>query len=207
VKSFEEDPVEDVLVAVHALDPLTGAGLVACLSGRQGMVVGRGETRKRADVIVAAFDELDPAAVGELETALGNASKPVVLLMDPAEEVELPSTLEPSVVAVLPRAAVVDDRLPRCVRAAAVDTAGLRLLTQERRTRQGAPVARRKHMLSQREVAVVRLMAEGCDTNEIARRMRYADHTVKNIIYSLTHRLGLRNRSHAVAYALRAGII
>jgi DNA-binding NarL/FixJ family response regulator len=81
------------------------------------------------------------------------------------------------------------------------------LLTQERKTRQGAPVARRKRGLSQREVAVVRLMAEGCDTNEIARRMRYADHTVKNIIYSLTHRLGLRNRSHAVAYALRAGII
>ena len=34
-----------------------------------------------------------------------------------------------------------------------------------------------------------------------------AERTVKNVIYGVTHRLKLRNRSHAVAYALRAGMI
>jgi DNA-binding NarL/FixJ family response regulator len=81
------------------------------------------------------------------------------------------------------------------------------LTERARKTRQDGTLPARRHVLSQREVAVLRLMSEGFDTNEIASRMRYADHTVKNIIYSLTHRLGLRNRSHAVAYALRAGII
>ncbi|MDP9239683.1 MAG: DNA-binding response regulator, partial [Actinomycetota bacterium] len=31
--------------------------------------------------------------------------------------------------------------------------------------------------------------------------------TVKNVLHDVTARLQLRNRSHAVAYALRAGII
>jgi DNA-binding CsgD family transcriptional regulator len=30
---------------------------------------------------------------------------------------------------------------------------------------------------------------------------------VKNVIYAMTNRLNLRNRPHAVAYAVRAGVI
>jgi len=49
--------------------------------------------------------------------------------------------------------------------------------------------------------------ADGFDTNEIAGKLCYSERTVKNVIYGVTHRLKLRNRSHAVAYALRAGMI
>ena len=42
---------------------------------------------------------------------------------------------------------------------------------------------------------------------EIARRLCYSDRTVKNIIHDVVTRLQLRNRSHAVAYALREGLI
>jgi DNA-binding CsgD family transcriptional regulator len=61
--------------------------------------------------------------------------------------------------------------------------------------------------LSPREVDVLRLMADGLDTNEIAKNLSYSERTVKNIIYTITSRLRLRNRPHAVAYAMRAGII
>jgi len=54
---------------------------------------------------------------------------------------------------------------------------------------------------------VLRLMADGMDTGEIARNLSYSERTVKNIIYAITTRLSLRNRSHAVAYAMRAGVI
>jgi DNA-binding CsgD family transcriptional regulator len=61
--------------------------------------------------------------------------------------------------------------------------------------------------LTPRETEVLRLVAEGHDTAEIAETMCYSERTVKNILHDLTTRLQLRNRSHAVAYAMREGLI
>ncbi len=61
--------------------------------------------------------------------------------------------------------------------------------------------------MSEREVAVLLLVAEGFDTREIAERLRYSERTVKTILNDVTNRFNLRNRSHAVAYALREGLI
>ena len=58
-----------------------------------------------------------------------------------------------------------------------------------------------------REVEVLRLLADGCDTSDIAVQLAYSERTIKNVIHDLTSRLQLRNRSHAVAYAMRAGVI
>ena len=58
-----------------------------------------------------------------------------------------------------------------------------------------------------REVEVLRLLAEGADTLEIARRLSYSERTVRNIIHGLLTRMKLRNRAHAVAYALRNGVM
>lgn len=61
--------------------------------------------------------------------------------------------------------------------------------------------------LAPREVDVLRLVAEGLDTGEIAGKLSYSERTVKNVIHGLTTRLHLRNRAHAVAHALREGYI
>jgi DNA-binding NarL/FixJ family response regulator len=61
--------------------------------------------------------------------------------------------------------------------------------------------------LTDRETKVLRLVADGFDTAEIATNLAYSERTVKNVIHDVTARLQLRNRSHAVAYALRAGLI
>jgi DNA-binding NarL/FixJ family response regulator len=61
--------------------------------------------------------------------------------------------------------------------------------------------------LTEREVAVLRLVAEGHGTSEIARRLSYSERTIKNVLHDVTSRLNLRNRSQAVAYALREGMI
>jgi DNA-binding NarL/FixJ family response regulator len=61
--------------------------------------------------------------------------------------------------------------------------------------------------MSEREVEVLRHLSEGFDTAEIAEAMSYSERTIKNIIHEVTRRLQLRNRSHAVAYAMKAGII
>jgi DNA-binding NarL/FixJ family response regulator len=50
-------------------------------------------------------------------------------------------------------------------------------------------------------------MADGLETVEIGQRLFYSERTVKNIVHDITSRLHLRNRTHAVAYALRQGFI
>ena len=61
--------------------------------------------------------------------------------------------------------------------------------------------------LTDREIDVLKLVADGLDTNEVADRLCYSERTVKNVIHDVTTRLRLRNRTHAVAYALRQGLI
>jgi DNA-binding NarL/FixJ family response regulator len=61
--------------------------------------------------------------------------------------------------------------------------------------------------LTTREVDVLRLIADGFDTTEVASRLSYSERTVKNVVADVTRRHGLRNRTHAVAYALRQGLI
>ena len=61
--------------------------------------------------------------------------------------------------------------------------------------------------LETREVDVLRLLADGLGTPEIATKLNYSERTVKNIIHGVLTRLKLRNRAHAVAFALRNGAL
>jgi DNA-binding NarL/FixJ family response regulator len=70
-----------------------------------------------------------------------------------------------------------------------------------------APLGINAAGLSPREVDVLRLVADGADTSEIAKELAYSESTVKHVLYELTTRLKLRNRTHAVAFALRAGVL
>jgi DNA-binding NarL/FixJ family response regulator len=61
--------------------------------------------------------------------------------------------------------------------------------------------------LRPRERHVLTLIAEGLSTREVARTLCYSERTIKNILQDITTRLGLRNRTQAVAWALRNGWI
>ncbi len=61
--------------------------------------------------------------------------------------------------------------------------------------------------LTQREREVLRLLADGLRTEEIGRRLFLSPATVKVHVVKALHKLGARTRSHAVATALRTGII
>jgi DNA-binding NarL/FixJ family response regulator len=64
-----------------------------------------------------------------------------------------------------------------------------------------------KGQLTEREQKVLRLIAEGHGTREVAQRLSYSERTIKNILHDVATKLGARSRSHAVAHAVRAGII
>jgi DNA-binding NarL/FixJ family response regulator len=61
--------------------------------------------------------------------------------------------------------------------------------------------------LTGREVHVLRLLADGGSTRDIAQRMSYSERTVKNIVHDVLGKLNGRTRAHAVAVASRRGII
>ncbi|MFJ6836216.1 response regulator transcription factor [Streptomyces sp. NPDC091209] len=61
--------------------------------------------------------------------------------------------------------------------------------------------------LTVRQSSVLRLMAEGHQNADIARSLDCSEHTVKNVIYEIMARLQARNRAHAVARAVRHGLI
>lgn len=61
--------------------------------------------------------------------------------------------------------------------------------------------------LNDREVLILRLVAEGKKTREIARSVRLAERTVKHYLELIRQKLGAKNSSHAVALAIQRGLI
>lgn len=62
-------------------------------------------------------------------------------------------------------------------------------------------------MLTDREIDVLRLLAEGHSNREIAEFLHLAEGTVKNHISMILQKLGARDRTNAVLRALREGIL
>lgn len=59
--------------------------------------------------------------------------------------------------------------------------------------------------LVERETEVLRRIADGENSDEIARAMGWSERTVKNIVHDICTKLGARNRAHAIAIAIRLG--
>jgi DNA-binding NarL/FixJ family response regulator len=60
--------------------------------------------------------------------------------------------------------------------------------------------------LSERELDILRLVAEGCDNDQIAERLYLSPRTVKNHVSSILSKLDMDNRVQAAVYAVRRGI-
>lgn len=61
-------------------------------------------------------------------------------------------------------------------------------------------------ILSEREVAVLRLVAQGLGNKEIATRLALSENTIKMHIRHILEKLHLRSRTEAAAYAVRTGL-
>jgi DNA-binding NarL/FixJ family response regulator len=60
--------------------------------------------------------------------------------------------------------------------------------------------------LSERELEILCLVAEGCDNDQIAERLFLSPRTVKNHVSSILAKLDVDNRVQAAVYAVRKGI-
>lgn len=62
-------------------------------------------------------------------------------------------------------------------------------------------------VLSEREQNTLRLVAKGVTTDEIARQLSFSETTVKRTIRDVLDKMGVHNRSEAVAEAIRRNLI
>lgn len=59
--------------------------------------------------------------------------------------------------------------------------------------------------LLEKEIDVLRLVAQGLDNRDIAKKLHYSEHTVSNRLRTIFDKLHVSNRTQAAIYALRQG--
>ncbi|MFI0466251.1 response regulator transcription factor [Saccharopolyspora sp. 5N102] len=204
-----------VPVAVYAGDPILEFGVTQQLRPRPEVEVLKPSEEARAEVSLVVIDRLDDAAGQLLRRLQRTSSVRTGLIVSEFEQDSLQTTIECGVAAVLRRREADQDRMVGLITALVRGEGMLpgdmlgRLLDHVGKLQRSAAAAVRPILstLNTREVEVLRLIADGFDTREIAVKMSYSERTVKNILQEVTTRLQLRNRAHAVGYVMRHGLI
>lgn len=167
------------------------------------------------EVLVLVADVVDEGVLRELRYISRSTSAQAALLVTDIDETQIVSAAENGLAAVALRADATPEHLVYFISGAATGAGHLppqlvgRLLGEIGRLQAEVLKPRGIHStgLTAREVDVLRLVAEGCDTADIASRLAFSERTIKHVLTGFMNRLQLRNRSHAVAYALRQGFI
>lgn len=202
-------------VFVYADDPVSQAGLEQLLRRRPEIYVVATGQIDDARVAVVGTEEVDDAAVRTI-TGIQRGGCPHVLVV--ATHLDTEGVLaagEAGTLGMLRRREATPERLATVVAHVAAGETSVpadlvgEVLGAVRRLQRNVPFAPYPApiSLSEREREILRLLAEGRDTAEIATLVCYSERTVKGVIHGLTTRLQLRNRSHAVAFALRNELI
>ncbi|MFJ7212910.1 LuxR C-terminal-related transcriptional regulator [Amycolatopsis sp. NPDC098790] len=191
-------PGGEVPVRVTASDDVRRENVHAAL-GRAGVPV-----QESADsVLLAAGPTVDDA----LADCPAGARAGVVVVADRLPEDGVRRAVRAGIAVLVQSAKATPVRLAAAVRSAhdgdgrLPHEALVRLLGTDRRARRKPP------RLTARQLTMLRLMSDGLDNIAIARTLSCSTHTVKNVIYELMSRLQVRNRAHAVAAGVRAGLI
>ena len=202
-------------VYVYASDPVSATGVAAELRLSPEVLVVDKDEFGQAEVAVVVVDEVDGAAARAVRAIQRDGCARVVLIVTRVDDAGLLEAVEAGACGILRRSEAVAESIATTVITAAKGDGSVppdllgRLLDQMSRLQRQvlAPRGLSLRGFTDREVDVLRLLAEGSDTSEIAMHLSYSERTVKNVIHDLTVRLQLRNRSHAVAYAVRQGLI
>ncbi|NEA68487.1 LuxR C-terminal-related transcriptional regulator [Streptomyces sp. SID12488] len=206
---------ERVTVAVYAADPILRVGVVQQLRQRPEVDLLADADAEGAQVSLVVVDNVEDDVAALLHRLRLNSATQVGLVVGTLGSGALQRVIECGVSAVLRRAEADQDRLVHLVLATANGEGVLpgdllgKLLAQVGSLQRSSldPQGLSLSTLTTREADMLRLVSEGLDTAEIARKTAYSERTVKNVLHEIITRLQLRNRTHAVGYALRNGLI
>jgi DNA-binding NarL/FixJ family response regulator len=202
-------------VVVRATDPILHNGVCMALRARDDVWLVDGDSADAGTVALLVTDRLDASMTKLLSSLHHQGFHRIVLVAGEVDDNEIMSAIEHGVCAVARRTDAGPDVLVRLIKAAAAGEGALppdllgRLLSRVSRLQRQVLQPRGLQIggMSSRETDVLRLVASGMSTQEIADQLCYSQRTVKAILHDVTNRFQLRNRSHAVAYALREGLI
>lgn len=212
--------IDQVPVLLHTTDAITHGGVIAALRTRPEIrlldtdELDAGEHEPRA-VALVVVERPDDAVQQVLRSLQCRGFAGIVLVTGDLDDTNLLDAVSVGVSAVIRRGDATPDTLVRLIRATAAGEGALppdllrRLLNRVSRLQQNVlrPHGWNLAGMSARETEVLRLVADGYETKEIAERLCYSPRTVKSILHDITNRFQLRNRTHAVAFALREGLI
>ncbi|MFB7527167.1 response regulator transcription factor [Streptomyces sp. NPDC056178] len=208
--------MERTTVALRAQDPISQAGVTSQLRARPEVSVTEWvEGDASPQIVVVVVDTVDEEVLTMLRHIQRTSTSRAVLVTTDIDEQKLVSAAECGVAGVVRRSESTPEHLVQVIRTVARGEGHLpsdllgRLLEEVGRLQGQVLGPRGLHFtgLAAREVDVLRLVAEGYDTADIATKLAYSERTIKNVLHSVMTRLQLRNRSHAVAYAMRQGLI
>jgi len=206
--------MDRIRVYVYAADPISQAGLASQLRARPEVQVVDDDV-DRAEVAIVVSDEVDEEAARTVRAIQRNGIPRVVLVVTRLDDAGMIGGIEAGACGLLRRSEANPERLVESILAAGAGDGSVpsdllgRLLEHVGRLQRQVLSPRGLTLtgLTEREIEVLRLVADGYDTSEIAGQLAYSERTIKNVIHDVTARLNLRNRSHAVAYAMRNGLI
>ncbi|MYQ42383.1 DNA-binding response regulator [Streptomyces sp. SID4921] len=204
-----------VTVAVYAADPILRVGVVQQLRQRPEVDLLAEADAEDAQVSLVVVDHVEDDVIALLHRLRLNSATRVGLVVGTLGSGALQRVIECGVPAVLRRSEADQNRLVHLVLATANGEGVLpgdllgKLLSHVGSLQRSAldPQGLSLSTLTTREADMLRLVSEGLDTAEIARKTAYSERTVKNVLHEIINRLQLRNRAHAVGFALRNGLI
>jgi DNA-binding NarL/FixJ family response regulator len=203
-------------VLVCATDPILRGGIVLALRGRpEVQLVDDAQAEPGRTVVLAVGDRFDERITALLRHVRGRGYRRIVLVAGDLDDNEALAAVRAGVRAVARRGEIDADALARLVNSARAGEGSMppdllgRLLDRMGRPQSTPPEPRgqRSSGVSARETDVLRLIAQGLSTREVAKTLCYSERTVKSLLHDVTVRFELRNRSHAVAFAVREGLI
>jgi DNA-binding NarL/FixJ family response regulator len=214
---------EQIPVVLHAADVITRAGVLAALRSRPEVRVLEDDTPSTSlpaapderTVVLVVAESWDEPTRQLFRRMQMQGCRSIVLVAGEMSDSDLLEVVSIGVSAVIRRAEATPDTLVRLVKATAAGDGTLppdllgRLLNRVSRLQHQVLQPRGWDLagISTREAEVLRMVADGLETAEIAERLCYSQRTVKGILHDITGRFQLRNRAHAVAFALREGLI
>ncbi|MFC8285098.1 MULTISPECIES: helix-turn-helix transcriptional regulator [Streptomyces] len=205
---------EQVTVDVRASDPLSREGVVAQLRPRPEVRL-LSSPGSEAHVLVLVADTVDDDVHVQLRHTQRTSDTRTVLIPTQITAQQLVSVAECGIGGIISRADATPEHLVDVICSVALGQGHLpgdllaQLLTEVGRVQREVLGPRGWHTtrISTRERDVLRLLAEGHDTAEIAKSLSFSVRTIKGTLQGVMDRFQLPNRTAAVAYALRQGLI
>lgn len=202
-----------VRLAVYVADPITRLALVGYIRRQPHLLLTAWGAP--TDIVVATLQSSDATALIRLRQQLTDDPL-LIAIVEGDWSIDLHIALEAGVRGVLFRADFTWERFGRALRDIQVGHGDFpaelqgRLMDQMRQIHRDVLIPRGLTPpggFTRREADVLHLVADGYELQDIGVKLGYSERTIKNVLYGVIKRHRLRNRAHAVAYAIRRGLI